>query len=55
MTDPRAQRLARMNTAAKAATPKKDIEYPIRSQYSSLIDMINIRGDKYPSYAHLEA
>lgn len=29
-------------------------EFPIHSKYSSLIDMITIRGDEYPSDSHLD-
>ncbi|KAL8088374.1 hypothetical protein AgCh_038230 [Apium graveolens] len=48
MADKRITCLAKMNVA------KKSSEFPIRSRYTSLIDMINSRGDEYPSDAHLD-
>ncbi|KAL8088605.1 hypothetical protein AgCh_038398 [Apium graveolens] len=49
MADKKMTRLAKMNVA------RKSNKFPIRSRYTSLIDMINTRGDKYPSDAHLDA
>ncbi|KAL8149186.1 hypothetical protein AgCh_006264 [Apium graveolens] len=49
MADKRMTRLAKMNVA------RKSNDFPIRSRYTSLIDMINTRGDGYPSDAHLDA
>ncbi|KAL8098330.1 hypothetical protein AgCh_031188 [Apium graveolens] len=49
MADKRMTRLAKMNVA------RKSNDFPIRSRYTSLIDMINTRGDEYPSNAHLDA
>ncbi|KAL8126026.1 hypothetical protein AgCh_013354 [Apium graveolens] len=49
MADKRMTRLAKMNVA------RKSNDFPIRSRYTSLIDMINTRGDEYPSDAHLDA
>ena len=49
MADKKMTHLAKMNVA------KKSNEFPIRSRYTSLIDMINTRGDEYPSDAHLDA
>ncbi|KAL8087763.1 hypothetical protein AgCh_037786 [Apium graveolens] len=49
MADKKMTRLAKMNVA------RKSNEFPIRSRYTSLIDMINTRGDEYPSDAHLDA
>ncbi|KAL8115868.1 hypothetical protein AgCh_022385 [Apium graveolens] len=49
MADKKMTRLAKMNVARKSS------EFPIRSRYTSLIDMINTRGDEYPSDAHLDA
>ncbi|KAL8088412.1 hypothetical protein AgCh_038260 [Apium graveolens] len=49
MDDKKMTRLAKMNVA------RKSNEFPIRSRYTSLIDMINTRGDEYPSDAHLDA
>ncbi|KAL8121509.1 hypothetical protein AgCh_018295 [Apium graveolens] len=48
MADKNMTRLAKMNVARKSS------EFPIRSRYTSLIDMINTRGDEYPSDAHLD-
>ncbi|KAL8104458.1 hypothetical protein AgCh_028613 [Apium graveolens] len=48
MADKKMTRLAKMNVA------RKSNEFPIRSRYTSLIDMINTRGDEYPSDAHLD-
>ncbi|KAL8114444.1 hypothetical protein AgCh_021339 [Apium graveolens] len=49
MADKKMTCLAKMNVA------RKSNEFPIRSRYTSLIDMINTRGDEYPSDAHLDA
>ena len=48
MADKKMTRLAKMNVA------RKSNEFPIRSRYTSLIDMINTRGDEYPSDTHLD-
>ncbi|KAL8126038.1 hypothetical protein AgCh_013362 [Apium graveolens] len=49
MADKKMTRLAKMNVA------RKSNEFPIRSRYTSLIDMINTCGDEYPSDAYLDA
>ncbi|KAL8124557.1 hypothetical protein AgCh_012275 [Apium graveolens] len=49
MANKKMTRLAKMNVA------RESNEFPIRSRYTSLIDMINTRGDEYPSDAHLDA
>ncbi|XP_074355552.1 uncharacterized protein LOC141695188 [Apium graveolens] len=49
MANKRMTRLAKMNVA------RKSNDFPIRSRYTSLIDMINTRGDEYPYDAHLDA
>ncbi|XP_074383251.1 uncharacterized protein LOC141724864 [Apium graveolens] len=50
MADKNSERAAKIASASKRG---KDIE--IRSSYMSLIDMINTRGDEYPSTAHLDS
>ncbi|KAK1387033.1 hypothetical protein POM88_015211 [Heracleum sosnowskyi] len=50
MADRASQRLQKMNSASKRGTP-----IPIRSKYMSLHDMINERGDEYPSVSALDS
>ncbi|XP_074337329.1 uncharacterized protein LOC141674523 [Apium graveolens] len=50
MADKNSERAAKIASASKRG---KDID--IRSSYMSLIDMINTRGDEYPSTAHLDS
>ncbi|KAK1397069.1 hypothetical protein POM88_006932 [Heracleum sosnowskyi] len=50
MADRASQHLQKMNSASKRGTP-----IPIRSKYMSLHDMINERGDEYPSVSALDS
>lgn len=50
MADRAASRLSKMNSAVK-----KGAVITVHSGYMSLLDMINTRGDEYPSESHLDA
>ena len=50
MSDRINARLQKMSSASKRGTP-----IPIRSKYMSLHDMINERGDEYPSVSALDS
>ena len=50
MADRATARLQKLSTASKRGTP-----IPIRSKYMSLHDMINERGDEYPSVSALDS
>ena len=50
MEDKKAARLALINSSSK-----KGNDFPIHSNYQNLIDIINTRGDEYPSDSHLDS
>lgn len=50
MANKKVKRISKTSSASKRAT-----EIQIRSSYMSLIKMINLRGDEYPSDAKLDS
>lgn len=47
--------LVLMNKASKSAASKKGTPITIHSSYMSLIEMINVRGDEFPSNFKFDA
>ena len=55
MAEQPVDRLALMNAASQSRASKKGTIIPIHSSYMSLIDMINVRGDDFPSNAKFDS
>lgn len=55
MAEQPVDRLALMNAASQSKASKKGNIIPIHSPYMSLLEMINVRGDEFPSNAKFDS